>query len=389
VKTVCGYYDRGECRSCTSIAVDYSTQLREKETRLREALAFLELPELEATEASAQTGFRNRAKMVVTGTREEPVIGLAGEERLDAGRALLECPIHHPKLNAVIAGLPNYIREFNLLPYRIAERDGELKGLILFYSSETNELYLRFVLRSKECVSRIRKLLPKLQAEFPEIIVVSANIQPIPHAILEGPEEIFITERETIRHSIRGIPFRLAPQAFVQTNSVVASALYSTAAEWISEAKIERVAELYCGQGAFSFFAAKVAKTILGIDRNAEGVAAANRSAEEQGLSHLSFRSADAANVGSELEKFRPDLVLVNPPRKGLGNAVGILRDLRPKNLIYSSCSVESLRTDLLALGEGYRVKRFKLFDLFPHTSHFETLISLERIDPVLEQIDF
>jgi 23S rRNA (uracil747-C5)-methyltransferase len=380
VKLSCGYFERGECRSCTKIEIGYSDQIAAKEARLREALAFLAPPPLETSVRSKVAGFRNRAKMVVTGTSEHPVIGLAGEEALDEGRALLDCPIHHPKLNEVIAALPEFIRQGDLVPYRIAERGGELKGLILFYSAETGEMYLRFVLRSKECVSRLRKILPAIQARFPFITVVTANLQPIPHAILEGPEEIFITEARTIRHSIGGVSFRLAPQAFVQTNSDLAAKLYATAAEWIGHSKAKRVAELYCGQGAFSFFAAKTAEHLLGIDRNAEGIEAANASAREQGLGNLSFHAADADSVGAALVAFRPNLVLVNPPRRGLAGSVTMLETLRFEWVLYSSCSLESLAKDLRALGEHYQIERLRLFDLFPHTEHFETLALLRRI---------
>jgi len=307
--------------------------------------------------------------MIVTGCATEPVIGLAGEESLDQGRELLECPIHHPKLNKLIAALPAFIREYQLHPYRISERKGELKGLIAFYSPGSDEMYLRFILRSQECVSRLRKLLPKLQAKFPALVVVTANIQPIPHAILEGPEEIYITERRVIRHRIAGNEFKLAPGAFVQTNVEVATRLYATAANWIRDSEVTRVCELFCGQGAFSFFAAKHAKKILGIDINPDGVAAANASAAAQGLAHLKFRCADAAKVGDELKAFQPDLVLVNPPRRGLGGSVDLLDPA--KSLIYSSCSLESLVEDLRKLSRKFRIEKGQFLDNFPPAEHF------------------
>lgn len=308
-----------------------------------------------------------------------PIIGLAGEESLDQGRELLECPIHHPKLNALITALPEFIREFQLHPYRISERKGELKGLIAFYSPDSNEMYLRFILRSQECVSRIRKLLPKLVSKFPALVVVTANIQPIPHAILEGPEEIFITERREIHHRIGGHEFRLSPGAFVQTNSEVAARLYATAADWIRDSGGGRVCELFCGQGAFSFFAAKHAKQLLGVDINADGVRAANDTAREQGFTHLSFQTADASRVSDVLETFRPDLLLVNPPRRGLGAAVDFL--VPPKSVIYSSCSLESLVEDLRKISGHYRIAKAQIFDMFPHTEHFEILTLLVPVE--------
>lgn len=373
----CAYFNSGQCRSCTDIVQDYATQIAGKEAQARAALSFLAPFTMEKSVESPRQGFRNRAKMVVTGTIENPIIGLPGEENLDLGRELLACPIHHPKLNALISALPQYIRAYNLIPYRIQERQGELKSLIAFYSAESDEFYLRFVLRSKECVSRIRKLLPELKTEFPALAVVTANIQPIPHAILEGPEEIYLTERQAVDHRIGAHHFHLTPQAFVQTNSEVAEKLYAHAAEWIRGAGAEKVMELFCGQGAFSFFAAATAKEILGVDINPSGVKAAAESAREQGLSHLQFRAADAADVGAEITAFKPDLILVNPPRRGLGRSLDLLLAHSPQKIIYSSCSLESLAADLQKLSIKYRAERVQLFDLFPHTAHFETLVLL------------
>ncbi len=357
----------------------YPTQISKKEKKVRAAFSGFGAYEFLPTVTSEPLGFRNRAKMVVTGTSENPVIGLGGEVELDQGREILNCPIHHPKLNKIISALPSYIREYNLIPYRIADREGELKAIILFYSSSTDELYVRFILRSKECVSRIRKLLPRLQEEFPMAVVVSANIQPIPHAILEGPEEIILSEETTLNHRIGGYRFRLNPQAFVQTNSGVATKLYTEAARWIRAAKVSRLVELFCGQGAFSFFAADGVSEILGVDTNAEGVSAANESAKEQGLNHIHFKAADAGLVQEELTEFRPDLILVNPPRRGLGGAVDLLLKQCAPRVIYSSCSLDSLMKDLERLSVHYQVERVQVFDMFPHTDHFEVLVSLVR----------
>jgi 23S rRNA (uracil747-C5)-methyltransferase len=323
--------------------------------------------------------FRNRAKMTVTGTVDAPILGLPGEERLDDGRELLECPIHHPKLNALFAELPEFLRRFRIAPYQIDARRGELKGLIAFYSPKSREMYLRFVLRSQECVARLKKMVPELQALVPELVCISANLQPIPHAILEGPQEIFFTERTSILHQLGRIRLQLSPQAFVQTNVEMATHLYETAANWIAEIQPQRLMELYCGQGAFSFFAAASAQSILGVEIHPEAVRVANATAQEHGFTHLRFECADATQVEAQLRQFDPDVLLVNPPRRGLGAGVKLIESQRPKSWIYSSCESETLAEDLLQLSSLYRIRRAQIFDLFPHTEHFETLVWLER----------
>jgi 23S rRNA (uracil747-C5)-methyltransferase len=378
----CTYFNLDQCRSCSWITLDYATQLERKDQLVRDALVvFPSVIALEAPAGSALTGFRNRAKMAVTGTSEAPVIGLTGgEDDLDQGQELLACPIHDPRLNELMSTLPEFIRAGNLVPYRISERKGELKGLIAFHSPGTDQLYVRFVLRSKECVSRLRALVPALQSRIPGLVCVTANIQPVPHAILEGPEEIVLTERAFIDHQLGPFRLRLAPQAFVQTNVAVATALYETAARWIAEARAGKVLDLFCGQGAFSFFAAAGAAEIRGVELNAEAVRTAQATARELGLAHLSFKSADAATIDAEIAAFEPDLILANPPRRGLAGALPLIQRHRPAHFIYSSCAIQTLASDLRGLSEDYRPRRARLFDMFPHTAHFETLVWLERL---------
>ncbi|OFZ22874.1 MAG: 23S rRNA (uracil-5-)-methyltransferase RumA [Bdellovibrionales bacterium GWB1_55_8] len=378
--SICPYFDQGQCRSCTWIERDLSVQLKAKEDRVRETLALPPGVTLLNSVRSPILGFRNRAKMSVTGTVEDSIIGIVGESVIDEGQDLSSCPIHHPKLNELIQSLPAAIRTYRLMPYNIAQRRGELKGIIAFYSPGSGQMYLRFVLRSKEAVSRIRKLVPELQSSFPSLVCISANIQPVPHAILEGPEEIILTERSTIDHPLGAFRLKLAPQAFVQTNVFVATQLYQTAAEWISLARPEKMLELYCGQGAFSFFAAGNAGRILGIEINPEAVKTANATAQELGYPHVSFKQADATQVDSEIRDFHPDLILVNPPRRGLAQGIELIRRHQPSHVIYSSCWIESLSQDVRALAQHYRIDRIQLFDLFPHTEHFETLVWLKLI---------
>jgi 23S rRNA (uracil747-C5)-methyltransferase len=394
------YYDREICRSCSRIQVPYAEQIQEKERRLVSSLAPIfgldagDFPWV-STALSEEQAFRNRAKLTITGSLDQPVIGLPGEgsspEELDRGRELLRCPIHRPELNVVIALLPEFIRKARLVPYSIASRKGELKGVILFVSEESGEIYLRFILRSRESLFRLKKELPFLQEAFPALKCVSANLQPVPHAILEGPEEIYLTEDESgagrsIEHRIGGIPFELSPQAFVQTNAGVARALYSTAAEWVKESGSKRFLELFSGQGPFSFFAASEVKSALGVEINADAVRVANATAQRLGYDQLRFECMDATKVGSIVAEYREDIVLVNPPRRGLADGIRLFQESPPRHFFYSSCSIESLERDLKTLiGDSgfrpYSLRRARLFDMFPHTNHFEALVWLERTD--------
>jgi 23S rRNA (uracil747-C5)-methyltransferase len=378
MKSFCSYYNQGICRSCDLITTDYSAQIRKKEAILLSALKSEGIPELLPTVLSPQKNFRNRAKLVVTGTLEKPVIGLWGEEDLDSGRELTECDLHVKKINAILPLIKEFITLAQLRPYEISSRKGELKGIILFHSECSGETYLRFILRSKESIDRIKKHHALLLSEINHLRCISVNIQPIPHALLEGEEEIFITEDHFINNKIGTINFFLDPKAFVQTNQFIAEKLYSYAAQWIKEAGTKNFMELFCGQGAFSFFAAPFINKGMGIEINSDAVAIARDTATRLHLTHLKFKTADAGRVLDEMIDFSPDLLLVNPPRRGIAETADLILKTKPSRIIYSSCHSESLAVDIKKLRSSYELKRVQIFDMFPHTSHFETLVELK-----------
>lgn len=377
MKLNCPYYNQKICLSCTEIEVDYGNQIKKKEGELTELLG-VSPDNLLPTVTSSIEKFRAKAKFVITGSVDDPIIGLTGVENLDQGREILDCPLHDERINSILPSLKDFIQRAKLTPYGITSKKGEIKGIILFVSS-SKEIYLRFILRSKESLDRIKKYIPSLQEENSDIKVISINIQPIPHAILEGEEEIFLTSESSVEHQFGSVRSEVHPQGFIQTNTEVAGKLYLKAAEWIRDISPEKFCELFSGQGAFSLSAAEYFRQGLGVEINPEAVDRANKTVKENHLSHLSFIAKDAGQVESEVKKFSPDALLVNPPRRGLGEALPMIQNLGVKDLIYSSCSAESLARDLKVLGNVYKIHRMQIFDMFPHTKHFETLVWLKR----------
>ena len=378
MKTFCSYFNQGICSSCSNIELDYLSQIQNKQKKLQDLLsAFAPYQELPAV-VSATTQFRNKAKFTVTGTLENITIGLTGEAELDQGRDIKDCPLHHPAINLLVNSLPEFIALMKLTPYQIKAKTGELKGIIVYHSSDSGEMYLRFVLRSKESLDRIKKHIPALIQKFPSLKSVSANIQPIAHAILEGEEEIFFTSQNYITHKLGKLGMTLHPQGFVQTNQDMAHKLYSTAAEWVKEIAPSRFAELFSGQGAFSFFIQEYVKEAIGVEINPEAVMRANETARSNGWNHLKFIASDAGKVKELVLGFDPDVILVNPPRRGLGEAIHLVKEVKSPFFIYSSCNAETLAQDLEKLKAEFTVVRAQLFDMFPHTDHFETLVLLK-----------
>ena len=363
----CSHFNQGACRSCSLIEISYSSQIQEKESRLE---AMVKIP-LDKSTASLEQGFRQKIKIAVSGDLTQPILGLA---QLERSRELYDCPIQSEPLNRELKDLCEFIKKWKLTPYSILERKGELKSLILSHSPVSGEKMLRFVLRSKEALDRIRLGLVDLK----NFKVVSVNIQPIAHAILEGEEEIILSSHRFITHRYDQLEIYYGPQSFMQTNLSVALELYRTAKLWAKELNPIRVADLFCGSGSFALHLAGPEREVLGFELSREAVTLATLAAVTQKLP-AQFVASSAESVFQQLESFAPVLVVVNPPRRGLAATLPPLLKLAPKYILYSSCSPESFEIDLQALLKEYQPRRSQLFDMFPHTHHFESLTLLCR----------
>src|SRR5690606_13396610 len=118
----------------------------------------------------------------------------------------------------------------------------------------------------------------------------------------------------------------------------------------------------------FSFFAAPYLERGLGIEINEDAINVANETAQEFKLTQLTFKSADAASVGNLVKEFSPEVILVNPPRRGLDKAINVLKDNKPEMIIYSSCNHETLAHDLKELKNDYQISKIQIFDMFPNS---------------------
>lgn len=377
VDQLCHHFDAGRCRSCSWLGLPYGVQLADKQRQVAELVDAALAPELawESPVASAQLGFRNKAKMVVSGSVDDPTLGILNPA--GAGVDLRDCPLHTAGIRAALPVLAEFVRTAALTPYDVPGRRGELKHLLVTESPD-GELMVRFVLRSQEPVARIRKHLPTLRQALPALVVASVNLQPEHKAVLEGDREIVLTEQETLRMRVAGLDLHLRPQSFFQTNTAMATELYERARAWTDDLTPASVWDLYCGVGGFALSLARPGVAVTGIEVSREAVASASLTAAEAGLSDVRFEAGDATAyaVGSSSP---PDLVVVNPPRRGIGPELsGWLESSGVEHVLYSSCNAVTLAKDLAAM-PSLRPVRGQLLDMFPNTGHYEVLTLLRR----------
>jgi 23S rRNA (uracil747-C5)-methyltransferase len=375
----CPHYTADRCRSCTWLERPYDDQLAAKQatTRavVRAALGDRPEPEWRAPVPSSPAGFRTKAKMVVGGTSDRPTLGL-WDPRLGAVD-LRDCALHTAGIQAALPVLAAFVTRAALAPYDVPARSGELKH-VLVTESPAGELMVRWVLRSTEAETRIRKHLPWLLEALPPLKVVTLNLQPAHAALLEGERELVLTEQATLPMEVNGLTLHLGPRSFFQTNTDVAAALYRTARDWADELAPATIHDLYCGVGGFALHLAAPARTVTGIEISADAVAAADRGRIDAGLSKEQVRFV-AGDATTYLLRERADLVVVNPPRRGLGDELASrLEDAGPEWLLYSSCHPPSLARDLETM-RSYHPVRAQVLDMFPQTAHLEVLLLAKR----------
>ncbi|QIK62265.1 methyltransferase domain-containing protein [Leucobacter viscericola] len=375
----CKYFEAGRCRSCALIETPYEAQLRNKQLRCRDTLPSVPDAAWLPPVRSEDHDFRNKAKLVVGGVAGNVTLGILGPD--GRGVDLRDCLIQSSGIRSLIPRLAEFLEATGLEPYDVPKRRGELK-FVHVTEAPGGELMLRFVVRSEHALDRLRRGLGELRSVVPNAVVISVNLLPEHKAVLEGDREELLLG-SSLSMQLGDIALHLQPQSFFQTNTAVARALYAQAAEWVDRVDPASLWDLYCGVGGFALHCASApgapVRDVLGVELSEAAVRSARRSAQEAGI-EARFEAADATRfaLGAAADTV-PNLVIVNPPRRGIGaDLAAWLEDSGVHDVIYSSCNPESLARDLAAM-PSFEVSEARVFDMFPHTTHLEVAVLLRR----------
>ncbi|MBD66206.1 MAG: 23S rRNA (uracil(1939)-C(5))-methyltransferase RlmD [Halobacteriovoraceae bacterium] len=367
MKLNCRAYIEKRCQSCSLIELDYATGLEQKIEGLKSL--FDESLFEPALAMDRLAGYRNKAKLVVGGDLSHPVLGIPSLKNSQMVTTLLDCPIHHPKLNEIVLCIQSKIFEFKLTPYSIAERRGEFKYLIINIAKKTGEISVRFGMRSLESFERVKKLTQLLQKNFSEIKVISFEVQPKHAAVFEG-ETYYLTDEKYIQHDFDEFKLLGSTTNFFQINSELAHTLYQKVYQRYQDEDFKLGVDLFCGVGGFAQVMSRFCDKVIGIEINENAIACAKESAAE----NIKFFCDDAFKF-PEYNKNPIDLLVVNPPRRGLGNKFSeLICKMAPKFLVYSSCNPQTLRADADILERDYELESIIPVDMFALTEHLEVL---------------
>jgi 23S rRNA (uracil747-C5)-methyltransferase len=374
----CPHFDNHRCRSCDWLPIRYTEQLADKQRAAAEKLTSISTAVWADPVASLQVAFRNKAKLAVHGAPGQLILGLPANLARRLGQHdLSDCGLYVPEISAALPIIRAWLEQLAIAPYDIERRSGELKYVLLSAGAD-QRLLLRLVLASGTWQARISSAMPWLLSALPKLRVLSINLQPVHQAIVEGPLEIVLSDIDALEVRVNDLSLQLMPQSFFQTNTLIAEKLYQCARDWLASLQIKSIWDLYCGVGGFGLHLADMAQSLVGVEINAAAVASAVQAASHAGFDNAQFIAADALEF-AKCQSNWPSLVLLNPPRRGVGVELCKMLDAsNSKFVLYSSCNPASLAQDL-ALLPSFTAERAQLFDMFPNTEHAEVLVLLKR----------
>jgi 23S rRNA (uracil1939-C5)-methyltransferase len=379
------------CCGYPFIQLPYRQQLEKKREIVANALAsYPSLGTLSVplpVASPSYLGYRTRVKLAVRRVAGQVCIGLY-EPDSHKVMDISACPVHPEPVNRVVQFLKQAIEKLDIAPYDEEHDTGQLRYIDVRYSLWQHKMLLTLVTRHMH-FPQVRDLTRELERRFPFISGIVQNIHDKPGNVIWGDRFYPLRGRDTLLERIG--PFRIAipVNAFSQTNPPVARKLYETALDWAGLNGEEIAVDLYCGIGPISLYLASRAKLVIGIDDNVASVNVAKENARRNGYHNCRFFAGDAAEKLQETATnlARIDVVVANPPRKGLSpEALAALAAIAVPRIIYVSCDPVTLARDLDRLHQaGYTLTRVQPFDMFPQTDQVETVVLLERKPEVVE----
>ncbi len=371
------------CGGCDFWHMDYEEETRLKAGRVKTCLnrlggeALTEVPILAAPDCH---GYRNKAQYPVAQKKGRAYAGFfrAGTHDVVENRRCLILP---EETDAVKDAVMDYVNQFRVSVYDEASHTGLLRHIYVRRGAVSGQILVCLVCNGEK-LPKVEALLARLQ-KIPGFttLVLSVNTKK-GNAVL-GDRFVTLYGPGYIEDTLCGLSFRLSPRSFYQVNHHQAQRLYETAIEQAGITKNDTVLDLYCGVGTITLAMASAAGKVIGVEVIPQAVEDARDNARRNGIENAEFFCGDAGQAALELERngVRPDVVVVDPPRKGLNaDTIEALHRMAPRRIVYVSCDPATLARDVALLKQrGYALQSATAADLFPRCAHVETVVLLGR----------
>ena len=374
-----------QCGGCAFRHIGYEAECRLKERKVYEAIkriGGIDLAPMPLVPSSRAAHYRNKAQYPLA---EDGSVGFYARHshRIVACE---DCALQPAVFGKIAAVCSAWIREYRLPAYREESGQGLLRHLYIRLAEATGEMMVCLVINGEE-LPHSAVLIERLRALCGERLKsVQININREKTNVIVGSSCKVLFGSPFITDVLCGVRVRLSPFSFYQVNRTAAEALYRKAADYAQPAG-KVLLDLYCGAGTIGLSMASAARRVIGAEIVPEAVEDARFNAKENGIGNAEFLCADAAEAAKQLagRGVRPDVVIVDPPRKGLAPEVieTVATAFCPERVVYVSCDPATLARDLKQFAEkGYRLVEYTPFDLFPRTTHVETVVQLVRKKP-------
>ncbi|MBE9080131.1 23S rRNA (uracil(1939)-C(5))-methyltransferase RlmD [Romeria aff. gracilis LEGE 07310] len=379
VRPACIVADK--CGGCQWQAVAYPAQLSAKHQQVVDALTRIGGFEQVAVDpvlaAAEPLGYRNKATYPLALTQAGTL--KAGYYRKGSHRLvnLNQCPVQDSRLDPLLAEVKQDIQAQGWKIYDEATRRGHLRYLSLRIGRRTGQILLTLVSRSLK-LDNIEVQAQAWLDRYPNLVGVLINLNWKQTNRIWGPETQCVAGQADLEEEFAGLRFQIQPATFFQVNTAQAEQLLQAIQAELALSGQETIVDAYCGIGTLTLPLAQQARRCIGLESHAESVAQAEQNAAINQIENVEFLTGDVAEwlpkMSDKLGKI-PDLVVLDPPRKGCDPVVlDALLALRPKRIVYVSCNPATLARDLKQLcQDSYRLTRVQPADLFPQTAHIES----------------
>ena len=373
------------CGGCALQHMDYTEEARMKAERVRQCLNRIggeNLETLPILAAETCENYRNKAQYPVSSQKGRAFAGFfkAGTHQVIEND---RCGILPEAMDAVKDAVIDYVNYYRVTVYDEAAHTGLLRHIYVRQGAVSGQILVCLVVNGRNIPHREALIARLKKIEGFTSLVLSVNTKK-GNTIL-GDETISLYGPGYIEDTLCGLQFRLSPRSFYQVNHAQAQRLYEAAIAQAEITKNDLVLDLYCGVGTITLCMAKAAGKVIGVEVIEQAVEDARDNAVRNGIENAEFFCGDAGQAALELESkgIRPDVVVVDPPRKGLNHdAIEAMALMAPRRIVYVSCDPATLARDVALLKEkGYRAKNAMACDLFPRTHHVESIVCLVRED--------
>ena len=380
----------GPCGGCSLRHLDYAAELRAKQESVLDAfrrIGGLEVPVLDILPSPEVDRYRNKVQFPVGVDKNGvPCIGFY------AGRThrIVPCPdckLQPSVLNEIGNALCAFFAQQGIRPYDEQSGKGLVRHIFLRRGAHSGQIMVCLVC-TRAKLPHAEQLCTALRGQFPAISTILLNVNAKNTNVILGSENHILYGPGYIEDTLCGVPVRLGPLSFYQVNTLAAERLYGVAAQYAQLTPDDTLLDLYCGMGTIGLSMAEQCRELIGVEIVPEAIESAKANAARMGeavAAKSRFFCADAGQAATQLaaEGLHPDIVMLDPPRKGCDEATlsAVVR-MAPRRVVYVSCNPATAARDAAWLEKnGYHTEKVQPVDLFPRTKHCEAVLLLTKLN--------